>query len=150
MQLPKANKGGTAPAVDDGLAIVRLDDIVERAHPDWAGTDNYGNADDGARYHFLGTLVDGDRAVVYAEGEPIELEAMTRMATGKKSNFREHMEGILTPAEFAAWDADVALPEDPKFGPVQGRFVNVKVEHNKNGWPLIGQFISPLKVTGAK
>lgn len=147
MQLPKSNKGGSAPEVEAGLAVVRLDDIVERAHPDWAGTDNFGNADDGARYHFLTTLVEGaDRAVVYAEGEPVELEAMTRMATGKKSNFRAHMEGILTAAEFAAWDADQPLPEDAKVGPIQGRFINVKVGHNKNGWPLIEDFISPIKV----
>lgn len=146
MQLPKANKGGSAPEVEAGLALVRLDDIVERAHPDWAGKDNFGNDDDGARYHFLTTLVDKDRAVVYADGEPVELEAMTRMATGKKSNFRAHMEGILTKAEFAAWDADEPLPEDPKYGPVQGRYVNVKIGHNKNGWPLIEDFISPEKV----
>lgn len=150
MQLPKSNKGGTAPEVEAGLAIVRLDDIVLRDHPDWAGTDNFGNADDGKRYHFLTTLLDEDRAVVYADGEPIELEAMTRTATGKKSNFRAHMEGILTAAEFAAWDADQPLPEDAKVGPVQGRILNAKVGHNKNDWPLIEDFVGIAKAPKGK
>lgn len=139
--LPTANAGGTPPEVPDGLNVVRLDDIVLKEHPDWAGTDKFGKPDDGDRYHFQTTLVTPGPAgfqVVYdpnSEGDPIEIDATTRTATGEKSNFAAHLSGILTVPEFAAWQAGGDVVDH------RGEFFNVKVEHNKKGWPFIESFI---------
>lgn len=149
MQLPIANAGGEAPKVDDGLALVRFDDLVLKEHPDWAGTDQYGNADDGRRYHFQATLMKSKTEVFYPDEEdpdskPIQLDATTRLATGERSNFAAHMAGILTAKEFAAWQA--ATAEDPFDGSaLPGRLLNVKIAHSKKGWPFIESFIGIAK-----
>lgn len=144
--LPKKAASG-APQVEDGLALWRFDDLVLREHPDWAGKDNYGNDDDGQRYHFVGTLVDEDHAVIYdpkSEGDPIELESTTRTATGQRSNFYANITGLLTPKELAAYDA--STPEDPfDASDLPGRVYNVKIAHNKNDWPFIEQIIGIAK-----
>jgi hypothetical protein len=151
MKLPQANAGAGAPNVADGLTVARFDDIVLKEHPDWAGTDQYGKEDNGQRFHFVFTMLDeDDRSVLYSDGDPVELEALTRTATGERSNFFSIISGILTPQELAAWQA--ATAEDPfDASSTQGRIVNVKVSHNKKGWPFIEQVIGiakPLK--GAK
>jgi len=132
--LPTANQGGDAPKFEDGLALARFDDLLQKSHPDWAGTDQYGHADDGERFHFVFTMLDEDRAVVYDEGEdPIVLEATTRLATGAKSNFAAVLKGILTAAEFALWEANEGFDG----AALAGRIVNVTVAHSKKGWPFI-------------
>lgn len=146
MKLPTANKGGDAPDVEEGLNRVRFDDLILKQHPDWAGTDNFGNADSGERYHFLCTLLDEEKKVVYdAEtGDPITIEALTRTATGAKSNFAKHLKGILTAAEFAQWEN--ATEDEPFDGSVmQGRILLVMVEKNKKDWPFIAQFLGQPK-----
>lgn len=145
MTLPTANSGGDAPEVEDGLALLRFDDLVLKEHPDWAGTDKFGKADDGRRFHFLFTLLDEGREVVYTEdGDPIDLEALTRTATGEKSNFAAIMSGILTAQEFAAWQA--ATADEPFDGSAaQGRIVNGKIAHNKRGWPYVESVIGIAK-----
>ena len=151
LNLPALTQGNPPP-VEDGLALVRLDTIEQREHADWAGTDQYGNADDGKRIHFVTTLVDETGAPVYDpaddSGDPIELQKVTRTATGKKSNFRAQITAIMTKAEFAAYEA--ATPEAPfDASVIIGRVYNVKVEHNKNGWPQIADFIGVSKVKAA-
>ena len=148
--LPTANAGGDAPEVDDGLALLRFDDLILKDHPDWAGTDKFGKADSGQRFHFIFTLMDEDRAVVYTEdGDPIELEALTRTATGEKSNFAAIMSGVLTPQEFAAWQA---ATEDEPFdaSAAKGRIVNGKIAHNKRNWPFVEAVIGIAKVKAGK
>lgn len=149
--LPVAKKGAGAPDVEDGLALWRFDDLKLKEHPDWAGTDKFGKDDDGQRYHFEGTILSESGEVIYATvageptGDPLELEATTRTATGEKSNFRAILAGILTAAELAAWDA---ATEDAPFdgAAAQGRVINIKVEHNKGGWPFVAQTIGPAKI----
>jgi hypothetical protein len=142
-QLPVANAGGDAPEVADGLALVRFDDLVLKAHPDWAGKDKFGKDDSGDRFHFLFSKMASPTEVEYQEsGDPIDLEALTRTATGEKSNFAAIMSGILTPQEFAAWQA--ATAEQPFDGSAaQGRLLNAKIAHNKRGWPFVEAVIGP-------
>ncbi len=146
--LPVANKGAGAQEIDDGLAIGRFDDLVLREHPDWAGTDKFGKEDDGSRFHFCFTLVDEKGAVLYDEaGDPLEVEATTRTATGEKSNFAKHMRGLMKPTEFAAWQA--ASDEfDGSF--LAGRFVNLQISHNSKGWPQVETVIGVAKIAGQK
>lgn len=145
--LPTANQGGTAPEVEDGLTLARFDNLVQKSHPDWAGTDSYGKPDDGERFHFIFTLLDEGRQVLYDDGgDPIELEATTRTATGQKSNFAAILKGILTPQEFTLWEAN--QPFDAESLP--GRIVNVTVAHNKKGWPHIEATHGQPKTRGSK
>ena len=149
--LPTKNKGQGAPDIEDGLAVLRFDDLRLVEHPDWAGTDKYGHDDDGTRYHFDFTVMSEDGSeVVYATvegvptGDPLELDATTRTSTGEKSNFYAILSGILTAAELKQWDD---ATEDAPFdgSHLQGRLVHGKVEHNKKGWPFVAQTISPFK-----
>ncbi len=148
--LPAANRGGNVPTVEDGLAVVRFDDLVLKEHVAWAGTDKFGKEDSGERYHFMFTLADEAHDILYSEdGDPIELEALTRTATGEKSNFAALMQGILTAQEFAAWQA--ATETEPFDGSAaQGRFLNVKIAHNKKDWPFVESVIGIAKKKGGR
>src|SRR5690348_1916466 len=132
---------GNPPPVEDGLALVRLDSISIEEHPDWAGTDSYGKADDGRRFHFTGTLVDETGAPVYDpnddSGDPISLERLTRVATGKRSGYREQMTAIMSKAEFAAYEEASSKGEKYDASAIFGRVYNVKIVHSKSGWPQI-------------
>lgn len=142
MQIPKANTGAGAPPVEDGLVKLRFDDLKLRDHEDWATEqDKFGKPDDGQRYHFEFTLLDGDKKVVYNEGDPIEVEAVTRTATGAKSNFAALWEGILSKAEFIAWQADEPFDGEK----VKGRVLDGQVGHNKSGWPQVERIIGISK-----
>ncbi len=148
LNLPALTQGNPPP-VEDGLGLARLDAIETRDHPDWAGTDQYGNADDGRRIHFVTTYVDAAGAPIYdpkdESGDPISTDKVTRTATGKKSNFRAQIIAIMSKAEFAAYEA--ATPEEPfDASVILGRVYNVVYEHNKSGWPQIKDFIGVSKV----
>lgn len=159
--LPTKNVGSGAPEVEDGLAIVRFDDIFEREIDQFkTESDRYGKKDDGFRLELQFTLVDKDFAVLYQEeGDPIELRNAKAIkhgsngayATGEKSNFYAYMSAMLTAPELAAWEA--ATAEAPYDGSaVQGRFFNVKISHSKGGWPQVEDVIGPAKpaATGKK
>lgn len=144
--LPAANKGSGAPTIEDGLCLLRFDDLVAKAHDDWAtDKDKFGKPDDGQRFHFSFTLVDASRQVVYEEGEPIEVEAVTRTATGSKSNFAAILKGILTPQEFALWEADQPFDGSK----LQGRIINASIGHNKSGWPQVESTLGEAKAKKA-
>lgn len=143
---PTPNAAGAAPDVEDGLALWRFDDIRLIQHDDWAAEkDQYGNPDDGRRYHFVGTLMESKTKEVFGDdGDPIELEKLTRTATGKRSGFRAVMEGLLSPKEFEAFLA--ATAEAPFNGQaVRGRVYNVKIKHSNSGWPQIEDIIGVAK-----
>jgi len=145
MQLPTANQGGDYPQVEDGLTLARFDDLILRDHPDWAGPDKFGHDDTGQRYHFCFTLVDEDtRQAVYVEDDPLELEALTRTATGEKSNFAAILKGILTATEFAAWQANEPFDGEK----MKGRIVTVEVGHSTKGYPQIKQTLGQPKGKG--
>ncbi len=157
--LPTKNVGAGAPEVEDGLAIVRFDDIFERKVDQFiTESDRYGKTDDGFRLELQFTLVDKDFAVLYQEeGDPIVLRNAKAIkhagnggyATGEKSNFYGYFSAMLTAPELAAWEA--ATPEDPWDGSaVQGRYFNVKISHSKGGWPQVEDVIGPAKRTAAK
>lgn len=143
---PTPTAGAGAPNVEDGLALWRFDDIRLVEHEDWAvDKDQYGNKDDGRRFHFVGTLMESKTEEKYGEdGDPIELEKLTRTATGKRSGFRAVMEGLLSPKEFEQFLA--ATADSPFNGSqVRGRVYNVKIKHSTSGWPQIDDIIGVAK-----
>lgn len=146
--LPQANQGGSAPEIEAGLTPLRFDDLLLKPHDDWAGVDKFGHDDDGQRYHFCFTALDEEGKVLYdpnSEGDPIELEILTRTATGEKSNFAKTLKGILTAAEFTAWQANEPFDGEG----IKGRKVMGMVEHNKKGWPNITAVL-PAKMSKAE
>lgn len=156
MNIPApTSSAGPAPVIEDGLYVVRFNDIVLKPHPDWATEkDKFGKPDDGNRFHFIGTVLDEKRQPVLlidvkpdAEDptEEFDLDAMTRnMSSHEKANSYDYLKGILTPAEFQLWlDSTPEAPAD--LSAVGGREVNVKVGHSSKGWPLIEAFLGPAK-----
>jgi hypothetical protein len=156
MNIPApTSSAGSAPEIEDGLFVLRFDDIYSKVHEDWAQEkDKFGHPDDGTRFHFSGVVLDEKRQPVMlvdvkpdAEDptEEFTLEALTRnMSSHEKSQAYAHLKGILTPAEFAAWLA--STPEDPAdLSGVGGREVNIQVSHSKSGWPQIEAFLGPAK-----
>lgn len=148
LSLPALTQGNPPP-VGDGLARVRLEQIVVKEHEDWAGTDSYGNADDGRRIHFETTLVDDDGNDVFDpaddSGDPIMLDRLTRTATGKKSGYREQITAIMSKAEFAQYEAATPDAPWPGVAVIFGRIYDVMISHSKSGWPQIAQFIGVSK-----
>ena len=143
---PTPNASAAAPQVEDGLALARFDDIRLVEHPDWAvDKDNFGNPDNGQRYHFVFTLMEDKTTEAYGDdGDPITIEKLTRTATGKRSKFREVMQGLLTPAEFESFLS--ATADTPFNGSkVRGRVYNIKVTHSSGGWPQVDDVIGVAK-----
>jgi hypothetical protein len=142
---------GSAPAIEDGLYIARFNDIYYKVHEDWAqAKDKFGKVDDGGRFHFNFTILDEDRQPVVLEDadEPdatLDLEAMTRnMSRHEKAGSFALLKGILTPAEFLAWQNSTA-EEPADLSGVANREVNVQVGHSSKGWPQIVAALGPAK-----
>lgn len=130
--------GAGAPDVADGLQKGVFVGISEESHPDWAGTDKFGKEDTGDRWRFAFNLVDEDGDILYEEGDPIEVDALTRTTVGKKSAAYAILKGIMTAAELAIVDA-----QEPFDGTtLEGRKVMVVIEHNDKGWPKVVQVVA--------
>lgn len=125
--------GGDAPEVKDGVYRASFDSMDKEEHPDWAGTDKFGHPDNGDRIRFAFTLKDKDGSILYDEGDPIVVDALTRVSFGPKSNAYAILKGILTPAELAVVDAKQPF----EITPVLGRDVLVQVGHSTKDWPTI-------------
>lgn len=151
--LPSKSVGAGAPAVEDGLALARFDDLVARHVESFVtASDKFGHEDDGNRLELQFTLVDEAHAEVFdpeAEDQtkPIQLrnaKSIKPGATGERSNFYEYLTGLLTPQEFAIWEA--ATEEAPAdFSQLPGRVYNVKISHSKSGWPQVESIIGIAK-----
>jgi hypothetical protein len=141
----KKTVGAGAPEIEDGLGLFRFDGIQLVNHKDWATeSDNFGKPDNGDRLHFNVTALDGETGAVLwkNDGDPLEIETLTRVAFGEKSNAYALLKGILTKAELALLDdPEGSLDSDALMGrPVQGI-----VAHGKSGWPYIDSFMPATK-----
>lgn len=156
MNIPAPSaSGGTPPTIEDGLFVVRFNDIYHKVHEAWAtDKDKFGKPDDGGRFHFNTTVLDDNRQPVLLADvkdevdDPtleFEIEALTRnMSSHEKANSYAFLKGILTPAEFALWLA--STPSNPAdLSGVANREVNVQISHNEKGWPQIEAFLGPAK-----
>lgn len=138
------NLGADAPKVDDGLVLLRFDNIREKTIDAFkTESDNFGNPDDGSRYIFDFTLLDEDGKVTYQDDDAVVLEGMTKTATGEKSNFyAKFLKGLLTKTELALFDTGEPFDAEA----VKGRIVNGIAEHSeKSGWPRIASVVGISK-----
>lgn len=155
MNIPAPQAAGGIPQIEDGLYVVKFNDIYLKNHADWAqAKDKFGHADNGDRFHFNATVLDGDRQPVMladvkeeVEDPTIEftLEAMTRnMSSHEKSTAHALLKGILTPAEFQLW-LNSTPGNEPDFSAVEGRELNAQIGHNGKGYPQIEAFLGQPK-----
>jgi hypothetical protein len=131
-----ASTPANAPNIEAGLYDARWDGVEQISHPDWAGKGKFGK-DDGERFHWSFTLLDSDGDVIYEDGDPVELEAVTNINMNVLSKTVPrgvgYLKALMTPEEFAAFVAG---------GPVVasnlvGRKVQLQVIIKDNGWPAI-------------
>lgn len=129
-------QGAEAPDIENGSYLARFDGMTIEEHPDWAQTaeqNKFGKADSGRRIRFNFTLLDEGGDELYDDGDPVEVNALTREAFGLRSNAYALFAPILTAAEKAAFEAGEDLDSDD----IEGRKVMVAVEQRKNGWPIV-------------
>lgn len=148
--LTPTTTGGTAPEVEDGVYDMRFDGVESEAHPEWAGPNKWGKHDDGNRFRWNFTLLDGEGAVLYDEGEPITLNKLTNTSLNVVSKTTpvavKVLKALLTPAEFAAFEQGTAPDSDKLIG----RIVQGVVSTNDKGWPNIDDVMPASKATKAR
>jgi hypothetical protein len=133
-----------APNIEGGVFDARFDGAELVDHPDWAGPGKFGKADDGRRFHFNFTLMQGDEPL-YDEGEPVTLEKVT--GTNLNPNSKtvpaavKVLKGLLTTAEFAGFQAGQAPDSDG----LVGRRCQLIVSIKENGWPNVDDVMGAKK-----
>lgn len=156
MNIPAPAASASIPTIEDGLYVVRFDDIVYRVVEQFkTDKDKYGKADDGGRYDILVTVLDEDRNPVVPDTAEDPSDTLTlrqaksirTFSSDDRANSYFYMKGILTPAEFQLWLA--STPENPAdLSGVAGRHLNAQVSHNEKGWPQVETFVGPAKAKG--
>jgi len=104
-----------------------------------------GQYGDGDRFEWRFTLLDDDGAVLYEDGDPVEVTGLTSMSTNVLSKTVpravRYLKALLTPEEFAAFEAGEG---SPKARDLAGRKVQVEVAIKDNGWPAVANVL-PLR-----
>lgn len=139
VQISKSS--ASAPEFEDNVYDARFDGVSAESHPEWATENGTFGPDNGERFRFDFTLFEGGR-MLYNDGDPFTINALTSQAMGKKSKFALYMKGILTPVEAAMIEAGENIDSDT----IKGRMVQLALSHNDNGWPKIDAIIPAKKV----
>lgn len=126
-----ASVSAGAPDVEAGIWAARFDGISAKVLEKSQFDPNV--------FEWAFTLLDETGAVVYDEGEPIEVTALTSRSMNTKSKTTpravRYLKAILTPAEFATFEDEEGAGLDADA--LAGRVVQVIIEINDNGWPKI-------------
>jgi hypothetical protein len=132
--------GGTPPIdLDEGKYPARFDGVEPQEHPSWAGENQFGKYDDGRRMHFKFTLLtESEDAVLYVDGDAVELDGLTNVSDNEKSKFMEWL-GEIAGRKISA---GVKITEDE----ILGNIVYVKTEKNPKGYLRIVSVQGPAKV----
>jgi hypothetical protein len=133
---------GAPQGVEAGLCPARFDGLSQQSHPDWAGKGKFG-MDDGERIHWAFTLTDDSGAVLYDEGDPIEVEAVNGTNLNTKSDKSRNALWLknLSPAAFAAVDAGQPFDADTLIGIPCMLLLSIK----DNGWPKVENVLPARK-----
>jgi hypothetical protein len=153
VNIPAPVASGSAPEIEDGLYVVRFNDIDYRVVEQFkTDKDKFGKPDDGGRFDFSATVLDDERKpVLLPEAESPDDTLDLRQAksvkvfsSDERSNSYFYLKGILTPQEFQLWLASTA--ENPvDLSSVSGRVLMAQVSHNDKGWPQIEAFLGAAK-----
>lgn len=96
------------------------------------------------RFRWVFSLKDEAGAVIYDEGDPVDLDTITGLqffAKAKNPSKQVRiMKALLTPAEFAAWSEGEPAPGLEE---LLGRPCQVEVDENAKGYPTIANVLAP-------
>lgn len=124
------SKSADAPDIEAGMYDATFDGVSVK----FIEGGQYG---DGDRFEWAFTLLDDDGAVLYDEGDPVEVTALTSMSTNVASKTQpkavRFLKALMEPKEFAAFEAGDGIEEKA----LLGRKVQVEIAINDNGWPKV-------------
>lgn len=129
--------------IEAGLVPARFIGLSKVNHPDWAGTDSFGNKDNGDRIHWKFALTDDDGEDLYEDGDPVEVEATNSTNFNTKSDKSKNAAWLkaVSPQAFALVDA--GQPVDPST--LEGAACMLLLEIKDNGWPKVVNVLPPAK-----
>ncbi len=138
---------GAPQGIEAGLVPARFDGLKQQSHPDWAGEGKFGY-DDGERIHWAFTLVDEANAVLYDDGDPIEVEAVNGTNLNTKSDKSKNAAWLkaISPEAFAAVDAGNSFDADKLIGAPCMLLLSIK----DNGWPKVENVLPPTRQQKAR
>lgn len=132
------SKAADAPDIESGFYDGKFDGISTK----YVEGGQFG---DGDRYVWAFTLLDDDGAVLYDEGEAVEVEGLTSLSLNVASKTVpkavKYLKALMTTEEFATFEAGNGV--DAKA--LVGRVVQVEVTIKDNGWPTITNVLPPRK-----
>ena len=132
-------KSADAPNVEAGIYDARFDSIEKK----YMEGGQYG---DGDRLQWSFTLLDDAGAVLYDDGDPLEIDGLTSLSLNILSKTTpkavRYLKALMTPAEFAAFsDGDKSVSA----ADLIGRVVQVEVAIRDSGWPTIANVLPARK-----
>lgn len=134
-------KSADQPDIEAGMYDMRFDGTEQKRIKGGQYTKDTVNGDLKIEWGF--TLLDDDGAVMYDEGEPIELSKLTGMGFNIVSSTVpaevKVLKALCTAAEFAKFEAG----EGPKEADLIGRIVQGEVFIKPTGWAGIGNVLPP-------
>lgn len=137
------SKAAEAPNVEEGMYDARFDGTESKRVKGGLYTKDTENGDLKLEWKF--TLLDDEGNELYDDGDPIELSKLTGIGFNIASKTVPQevrvLKALLTPAEFAKFEAGEGVDEEA----MVGRTVQVEVFVKENGWPGIGNVIAARK-----
>lgn len=137
------SKAAEAPNVEEGMYDARFDGTESKRVKGGLYTKDTENGDLKLEWKF--TLLDDEGNELYDDGDPIELTKLTGIGFNIASKTVPQevrvLKALLTPAEFAKFEAGEGVDEEA----MVGRTVQVEVFVKENGWPGIGNVIAARK-----
>lgn len=129
----------SAPDIEGGIHDARFDGVVAKVIKDSPFDPNV--------FEWKFTIFE-DGAVVYSEGEPLEVTGLTSRSMNLKSKtvprVVQYLKAILTTEEYATFEAgETQLDAEA----LEGRMVQVILKIKDTGWPTVDNVL-PVKRSG--
>jgi len=138
-----STKSADAPDIEPGLYDGKLSSVIVKFIEG-------GQFGDGDRFVWTFTLLDDDGAVLYDDGDPIEVDALTSMSLNTKSKTTpkavRFFKALATDAEYADFEAGNGIDSDSLIG----RVAQVDVYLRDSGWPSIANVLPKRKARKAR
>lgn len=132
-----------APDIESGIYDARFDGVATKFITG-------GQFGDGERFEWSFTLLDDEGAVLYDDGDPVEVTGLTSLSTNVASKTQpkavRYLKAIMTPAEFSAFEAGEGVDAEA----LVGRVVQLDVAIKENGWPAVANVLPARKARKAK
>lgn len=138
-----SSKAADAPDIEAGLYDARFDGVTTK----YVEGGQFG---DGERFVWAFTLLDDDGAVIYDDGEPVEVDGLTSMSTNILSKTTpkavRYLKALMTAEEFSDFTEGKGISAESLIG----RTAQVDVAIRDNGWPSIATVLPARKKRNAR